>query len=137
MTATGYQFGGFRFDRVAYQVTRGTALLNLTPKLLDLLLYFLERPATLVTKEELLDALWPAANVTENALAQAVSELRQALGDDAAAPQFIRTVARRGYRFVAPVTVLGERQATPATDSDQITQTAAPDGVFDRKMARV
>jgi DNA-binding winged helix-turn-helix (wHTH) protein/Flp pilus assembly protein TadD len=116
VTATGYQFGGFRFDRVAYQVSRGPALLNLTPKLLDLLLYFLERPATLVTKEELLDALWPGANVTENALAQAVSELRQALGDDAAAPQFIRTVARRGYRFIAPVTVLGEGQATPAAD---------------------
>ena len=57
MIATGYQFGGFRFDRVAYQVARGPALLNLTPKLLDLLLYFLERPATLVTKEELLDAV--------------------------------------------------------------------------------
>src|SRR5688572_24214646 len=127
MTATGYQFGGFRFDRVAYQVARGPALLNLTPKLLDLLLYFLERPATLVTKEELLDALWPDANVTENALAQAVSELRQALGDDAAAPQFIRTVARRGYRFIAPVTVLGERQATPpAADSGPIMPDAEP-----------
>jgi DNA-binding winged helix-turn-helix (wHTH) protein/Flp pilus assembly protein TadD len=126
MTATGYEFGGFRFDRVAYQVARGPALLNLTPKLLDLLLYFLERPATLVTKEELLDALWPAANVTENALAQAVSELRQALGDDAAAPQFIRTVARRGYRFIAPVTVLGERQPTPAADSAQIGPSAVP-----------
>ena len=71
MTATGYQFGGFRFDLVAYGVTRGAEPLSLTPKLLDLLLYFLERPATLVTKEELLDALWPGANVTENALAQA------------------------------------------------------------------
>ena len=96
MTATGYQFGAFRFDLVAYRVARGPEPLDLTPKLLDLLLYFLERPATLVTKEELLDALWPNANVTENALAQAVSELRQGLGDDAAAPQFIRTVARRG-----------------------------------------
>ena len=91
---------------MAYEVTRGTDTIILTPKLLDLLLYLLERPATLVTKEELLDALWPGANVTENALAQAVSDLRQGLGDDASAPQFIRTVARRGYRFVAPVTPL-------------------------------
>ena len=126
MTATGYLFGRFRFDRVAYQVARGSATLNLTPKLLDLLLYFLERPATLVTKEELLDALWPGANVTENALAQAVSELRQALGDDAAAPQFIRTVARRGYRFIAPVTVLAERQA-PAAASPQTGPSGEPD----------
>lgn len=113
MTATGYQFGGFRFDPVTYRVARGADPLELTPKLLDLLLYFLERPATLITKEELLDALWPDANVTENALAQAVSELRQGLGDDAAAPQFIRTVARRGYRFIAPVTAITERQPAP------------------------
>jgi DNA-binding winged helix-turn-helix (wHTH) protein/Tfp pilus assembly protein PilF len=106
VTATGYQFGGFSFDLVAYQVVRGSEPLDLTPKLLDLLLYLLQRPATLVTKEELLDALWPGANVTENALAQAVSDLRQGLGDEAAAPRFIRTVARRGYRFIAPVTPL-------------------------------
>ena len=61
MEVTGYQFGGFRFDRVTYQVSRGSEALDLTPKLLDLLVYLLERPATLVTKEELLDALWPGA----------------------------------------------------------------------------
>ena len=114
MTATGYQFGPFRFDRVAYQVTRGPEIVVLTPKLLDLLVYLLERPATLVTKEELLDALWPDANVTENALAQAMSELRQGLGDEASAPQFIRTVARRGYRFIAPVTPITAPATTPA-----------------------
>jgi DNA-binding winged helix-turn-helix (wHTH) protein/Tfp pilus assembly protein PilF len=114
VTATGYQFGGFSFDLVAYQVVRGSAALDLTPKLLDLLLYLLQRPATLVTKEELLNALWPGANVTENALAQAVSELRQGLGDDAAAPRFIRTVARRGYRFIAPVTPLYAIVTAPA-----------------------
>ena len=114
MTAAGYQFGAFRFDRVSYQVVRGPDIIDLTPKLLDLLLYLLERPATLVTKEELLNALWPGANVTENALAQAVSELRQGLGDNAAAPQFIRTVARRGYRFIAPVTPLAAPGPEPA-----------------------
>src|SRR5262245_27833600 len=56
-----------------------------------------------MTKEQLLDALWPGANVTDNALAQAISELRDALGDDAGTPRFIKTVARRGYRFIAPV----------------------------------
>jgi DNA-binding winged helix-turn-helix (wHTH) protein/Tfp pilus assembly protein PilF len=107
----GYQFGAFRFDRVAYQVSRGAEIVDLTPKLLDLLFYLLERPASLVSKDELLDALWPGANVTENALAQAVSELRQQLGDDASAPQFIRTVARRGYRFIAPVTPIPSAEA--------------------------
>lgn len=77
--------------------------LVLTPKLLDLLFYLIDRAGTLVTKEELLDGLWPGANVTDNALAQAVSELRQELGDEAAAPRFIKTIARRGYRFIARV----------------------------------
>ena len=104
MPGATYQFGPFTVDRTRYQVTRGDRVVELTPKLLDLLLHLLDHSGTLVTKEQLLDALWPGANVTDNALAQAVSELRQALDDDAAAPRFIKTVARRGYRFIAPVT---------------------------------
>lgn len=98
-----YRFGPFIVDGIRYRVRRHGTDVALTPKLLDLLLHLLEHAGELVTKEQLLDALWPGANVTENALAQAVSELRQAIGDDAAAPQFIKTVARRGYRFIAPV----------------------------------
>lgn len=107
-----YVFGPFRADRTAYRVARGERILDLTPKLLDLLFYLLEHPATLVTKEQLLDAVWPDANVTDNALAQAVSELREALGDSASSPTYIRTVARRGYRFIAPVEM--EPDAGPA-----------------------
>jgi DNA-binding winged helix-turn-helix (wHTH) protein len=103
MAGASCRFGPFLVDRAAYRVLRGTEPLDLTPKLLDLLFHLVDHPATLITKEELLEALWPDANVTENALAQAVSELRQALGDAAGAPQFIKTVARRGYRFIATV----------------------------------
>src|SRR6185436_6592473 len=98
-----YQFGPFFVDRIRYRVVRDDAVVELTPQLLDLLLHLLDNAGALITKEQLLDALWPGANVTDNALAQAVSELRQALGDDAGAPQFIKTVARKGYRFIAPV----------------------------------
>ena len=98
-----YRFGPFVVDRARYQVLRDGAVLELTPKLLDLLLHLLDHAGALVTKEQLLDALWPDANVTDNALAQAMSELRDALGDDAGTPHFIKTVARRGYRFIAPV----------------------------------
>ena len=103
MPAAAYRFGPFLVDRAGYRVLRGGEVVDLTPKLLDLLLHLVDRPGTLVTKDELLEALWPDANVTENALAQAMSELRQALGDNAGSPQFIKTVARRGYRFIAPV----------------------------------
>ena len=113
-----YAFGPFLADRTTYRLTRGGTTVELTPKLLDLLFHFLEHPATLVTKEALLDAVWPRANVTENALAQAVSDLREALGDEPAAPTYIRTVARRGYRFVAPV--------EPATPTPTSAPAAAP-----------
>jgi DNA-binding winged helix-turn-helix (wHTH) protein len=98
-----YQFGPFVVDRTRYRVLRGELVVELTPKLLDLLLHLVEHAGSLVTKEQLLDALWPGANVTDNALAQAVSELREALGDNASTPHYIKTVARRGYRFIAPV----------------------------------
>jgi len=95
-------------------VLRSGIALDVTPKLLDLLLYLVDHAGSLVTKEQLLDALWPDANVTDNALAQAVSELREALGDDAASPRFIKTVARRGYRFIAPVEEVKTSSEEPA-----------------------
>jgi DNA-binding winged helix-turn-helix (wHTH) protein len=103
LAPAAYRFGPFVADRAAYRVLQDGRPLDITPKLLDLLFYFLDTAGTLITKEALLDALWTDANVTDNALAQAVSELRQALGDDAGDPRFIKTVARRGYRFIAPV----------------------------------
>src|SRR5207245_7327752 len=103
MPGASYRFGPFLADRLRYQVVRDPsagsassratsrddgAPLDLTPKLLDLLFHLLDHAGDLVTKEALLDELWPGANVTDNALAQAVSELRDALGDEPAAPQF-------------------------------------------------
>jgi DNA-binding winged helix-turn-helix (wHTH) protein/TolB-like protein len=107
-----YRFGPFVADRAAYRVSRGAEALDLTPKLLDLLFFLLERPESLVTKEALLDGVWPGANVTDNALAQAMSDLRDALGDKAASPTYIRTVARRGYRFIASIEMIEPREAS-------------------------
>jgi DNA-binding winged helix-turn-helix (wHTH) protein len=103
MAGPSTRFGPFLIDRVGYRVLRGGQPVDLTPKLLDLLIHLVDHAGTLVTKEALLDSLWPGANVTDNALAQAVSELRLALGDNAKSPRYIRTIARRGYRFVAEV----------------------------------
>jgi len=124
-----YRFGPFVADRSAYRAWKGHTPLDLTPKLLDLLFYLLARPAVLVTKEELLEGVWPGANVTDNALAQAISDLREALGDEPQAPTYIRTVARRGYRFVAPVesdghTPHGSSRPTPAAATDAAPGTA-------------
>jgi DNA-binding winged helix-turn-helix (wHTH) protein/tetratricopeptide (TPR) repeat protein len=98
-----YKFGPFALDPGAYRLLRDGEAVQLSPKIIDLLLYLVARPSALVSKDELFKALWPDVAVTDNALTQAVSELRQALGDDPSDPAYIQTVARRGYRFIAPV----------------------------------
>jgi len=98
-----YRFGPFVVDAGSYQLRRANDVIPLSPKIIDLLLYLVARQSTLVGKDELFSALWPDVAVTDNALTQAVSELRQALGDDSANPTYIQTVARRGYRFIASV----------------------------------
>jgi DNA-binding winged helix-turn-helix (wHTH) protein len=122
LSPTAYRFGPFVVDRAAYRVLRDGQPLDVTPKLLDLLLLLLDNAGQLVTKEALLDALWPEANVTDNALTQAVSELRQALGDEAGDPRFIKTIARRGYRFIAAAEPVA---ATIAAEYAEHAETAA------------
>src|SRR5438034_10220181 len=87
MAAVTFRFGPYLADRTAYRVLRAGEVVELTPKLLDLLFHLLDHAGALVTKEDLLEALWPGANVTDNALSQAVSDLRHALDDDAGAPK--------------------------------------------------
>jgi DNA-binding winged helix-turn-helix (wHTH) protein/tetratricopeptide (TPR) repeat protein len=100
-----YRFGPFTVDAGSYRLLRGSDVVPLSPKIIDLLLYLVARQSALVPKDELFAALWPDVAVTDNALTQAVSELRQALGDEPSKPTYIQTVARRGYRFVAAVEV--------------------------------
>src|ERR671910_3752459 len=102
-TSASYKFGPFLVDGGAYRLIRGGENVPLSPKIIDLLLFLAARPSVLVSKDELFRALWPDVAVTDNALTQAVSELRQALGDAPGSPKFVQTVARRGYRFIAPV----------------------------------
>jgi DNA-binding winged helix-turn-helix (wHTH) protein/Tfp pilus assembly protein PilF len=106
---------------------RDAEVIQLSPKIIDLLLYLVARQPALVSKEDLFKALWPDVAVTDNALTQAVSELRQALGDDPSKPVYVQTVARRGYRFIAPVTTtapagVAATTVTPSADSSAAAQ---------------
>ena len=80
---------------------RGTDQISLSPKAFSVLLYLAERQGTLVTKQELLDAVWPDIHVTEGVLKRAVLEIRKALDDPAEEPRYIQTLHRRGYRFMS------------------------------------
>ena len=97
-----YRFGEFTLDLDSGFLRRGADEITLRPKVFDALTYLVERSGRLVTKAELIGAIWPDAAVTDNSLAQCLLEIRRALGDDS--QQMIRTVARRGYMFAAPVT---------------------------------
>jgi DNA-binding winged helix-turn-helix (wHTH) protein/Tfp pilus assembly protein PilF len=112
VAAASYRFGSFTLDAASYRLLRNGEPVPLSPKIIDVLLYLVARQSTLVSKDELFAALWPDVAVTDNALTQAISELRQALGDDPASPQYIQTVARRGYRFIAPVETLSKPAET-------------------------
>src|SRR5262249_18217933 len=95
-------FESFRLDPRAGQLMRGSDAVALRPKTWSVLVYLAERPGVLVTKDELLDAVWGDVAVTESVLNKSIGELRAALDDSFKAPRLIETVPRRGFRFIAP-----------------------------------
>ena len=98
-----FRFADVEVKEREFFVMKAGEPLPLEPKVFRVLQFFLHHPQRLVTKAELLDAVWPDAAVTENSPARAVAQLRRALGDDLREPRFISTVATVGYRFVCPV----------------------------------
>jgi Tol biopolymer transport system component/DNA-binding winged helix-turn-helix (wHTH) protein len=113
------EFGDVYVDFSRIAVKRGGKAVDLEPKVFDVLRFLIAHRDRLVTKEELLENVWPRTFVAPNALTRAVAQLRKALGDDADQPRYIETVAKRGYRFVAPVVIDGDAaaQITPAVAS--------------------
>src|SRR5262245_17152524 len=81
-------------------VWRGKQHLSLRPKTFAVLRYLAERPGQLVTKREIIQAVWPDTVVGDEALTIYIREIRQVLGDKMQGPQYIETVHRRGYRFI-------------------------------------
>jgi len=97
---TGFRFGPFTIDLVNRQLLRDGELIPLQPKTFDLLAALVERRGRLVTKDELLDSVWPGTAVEESNLSQNVYLLRKVLGQDVRGQPYIETIPRRGYRFV-------------------------------------
>jgi pimeloyl-ACP methyl ester carboxylesterase/DNA-binding winged helix-turn-helix (wHTH) protein len=96
-------FEEFELDPSAGRLIGKSGPVALTPKSFALLQYLAARSGRLITKQELLDAIWPGVYVADGALKVCVREIRRALDDDARAPRFVETAHRRGYRFIAPV----------------------------------
>src|SRR5215207_5261712 len=96
-------FGPFRLDKADERLLRDSRVIALRPKAFAVLKYLLERPGQLVTKQQLLDAVWPDTFVGDAVLKDSIRQLREALGDDVKSPRFIETAHRRGYRFIGDV----------------------------------
>lgn len=96
-----YQFGEFTLDSARGCLLRAGVEIKLRPKVYETLKYLLEHPGQLIGKQELMQAVWPNAFVTDDSLVQCTLELRRALDDGR--QQLLKTVPRRGYLFTAPV----------------------------------
>lgn len=98
-----YEFGRFRIDIAQRLLHRDHEIVPLTPKVFDMLLTLVENSGQVVSKDSMMKKIWPDSFVEEGNLTQNISLLRKALGEGQNGHQFIETVARRGYRFIAPV----------------------------------
>ena len=99
------RFGVFAADLAAGELRKNGVRIRLQEQPFQLLALLLERPAEVVTREDLRQKLWPADTFVDfdHSLNTAVNKVREALGDSASSPRYVETLARRGYRFVATV----------------------------------
>jgi DNA-binding winged helix-turn-helix (wHTH) protein len=110
----GYRFGEFTLDLARRRLTRnGQEVMATSGRAFEVLAYLLANRDRMVSKRELLDAVWPSVVVEENNLSQAISILLRVLGESREEPRFVATVARRGYKFIGDATSL----AGPAGDA--------------------
>jgi DNA-binding winged helix-turn-helix (wHTH) protein len=111
-----YRFGIFEVDAATGELRRQGLRVKLNTQPFQVLLMLLDRPGELVTREEISRALWPDGTFVdyEHGVNSAVNRIREALGDSAANPRFLETLARRGYRFIAPVERVGSGNGASA-----------------------
>ena len=118
-------FGSYRLIVPAGPLLCGHDEVALRPKTMEVLCYLAMHAGELVSKEALLRTLWPQLVVNEGGLAICIREIRQALGDDSRTPQYIQTVHRRGYRFIAGLNAPGSNSADSLSGSASATRSAA------------
>ena len=127
-----YGFGPFQLDLDNAVLWQGDTPLTLRPKAFDLLAYLVCHAGQLVSKEELMEAVWPDAVISDNALTASMSEVRRALGETARAPQYIATAHRRGYRFIAPVEMPSAEPEPSGAEAEMPTPAANGACLVDR-----
>jgi cholera toxin transcriptional activator len=122
------RFGVFEVDLAAGELRKNGARVRLQEQPFQVLALLLERPGDVVTREDVRQKLWPADTFVDfdHSLNTAINKLREALGDSASSPRYVETLARRGYRFLAPVDQVETQAAsTPQSINPQPGAAAA------------
>jgi DNA-binding winged helix-turn-helix (wHTH) protein len=122
--ASRYRFGVFEADTATGELRRQGVRIKLNAQPFEVLCLLLARPNQVLTRDEIARRLWPSETFVDfdHGLNSAINRIREALGDSAANPRFVETLARRGYRFIAPVTVVTTDGAVVSAEA----ATAAP-----------
>lgn len=124
-----YQFGNVTIDCENFRVLKAGEHVALTPRAFDVLVFLLKNNNRVVEKQELFEKIWKETFVSDNALTKVIKEIRQGIDDDAAAPRYIETVPRRGYRFIASCKNDEEvRKASQVLENKNNRKTVLPKG---------
>jgi cholera toxin transcriptional activator len=128
--ARRYRFGVFEADGVTRELRRQGVRVKLHAQPFQVLLMLLDRPGELLTREEISRELWPDGTFVdyEHGVNSAVNRIREALGDTASGARFIETLARRGYRFAAPVERIGPSEDPPPAALEALSPVSIADG---------
>jgi DNA-binding winged helix-turn-helix (wHTH) protein/TolB-like protein/Flp pilus assembly protein TadD len=121
--------GDWLVEPALNRLVRGAEVVHLEPKAVEVLIFLARRPGEVVSREALLEAVWPGVVVGDSALTQPIVKLRKALGEDPKSPAYIETIAKRGYRLIAPVAMPEPMAAgSPAVDAEPDDSAPAPGG---------
>lgn len=131
-----FQFGEFQIDVLARTLRREEEIVTLNRRAFDVLLYLVQNPGRVLTRDELLKNVWPETFVDENSLAQSISALRRALEEKPGDNTYIVTLPGRGYQFVSVVQVVAPEN--PAIVADATTAASSGTGglIFQQQVIR-
>lgn len=130
------QVGDWRVALELNEIRRAGQTVRLEPRMVELLGFLAQRAGEVVSREELLAALWPGVIVGDNALTQVVTKLRKALGDTAREPTYIQAIAKRGYRLIASVERPGRAAPTPPSPAVPASVAAPASGALRSRALR-
>jgi TolB-like protein len=127
-----YVFGDFELDTQQAELRRRRTSIPVEPRIFSLLCLLVENRDRVVPREELIEKIWDGRFISEAALSTAIHGVRRALGDEGAAPSFLRTMRGRGFRFIAPVAL----RAAPALESGASETGSSPSGAITSQLGR-